>query len=347
MTTHFSCPIPVTTHTQILLGHGSGGTLMNQLLEKHIFSRFRNSMIQERHDGAMLPVQTGTLAFSTDSYVVHPLIFPGGTIGDLAVNGTVNDLAMCGAIPRYLSLAFIIEEGLPLSTFEVILESIATSAAAAGVEIVTGDTKVVERGKGDGLFINTSGIGTIPTGISIRPANIRPGDQILVNGPVAAHGMAIMAVRDGLEFDAPILSDSRPLNGLVQAMLAADPTIRVMRDATRGGLSSALNELATACSHTIRIRETDIPIDEPVAAACELLGFDPLYVANEGVFVSFVAAETAQKVLQVMRNHPAGERAAIIGEVTSEATPRVIMKTRIGSNRVVDMLAGDQLPRIC
>jgi hydrogenase expression/formation protein HypE len=287
------------------------------------------------------------LAFSTDGYVVSPRFFPGGDIGRLAVHGTVNDLAMCGARPRYLSVAFILEEGLPMDEFRRIVQSMGEAAAAAGVTLVTGDTKVVDRGKADGIFINTSGVGVIPEGVDIRPNRAHPGDKIIVSGSIAVHGIAIMSVREGLEFETEIASDTAALNGLVATMLAACPDIHVLRDPTRGGVTSALTEIAQAAGVGMHLEEASLPLDEDVKGACELLGLDPLYVANEGKLLAIVGETEAPVVLAAMRAHPLGADAAIIGEVTADQPGIVLMKTRVGGTRVVDMLTGEQLPRIC
>ena len=343
----FSCPLPIAHYKQVLLAHGGGGRLTHELIEKLIMPEFRNPGLEQRHDGAMLAVGAERLAFSTDGYVVKPLFFPGGDIGDLAVNGTVNDLAMCGARPIYLSSALIIEEGLAMDDLCRIVHSMQRAARAAGVTIVTGDTKVVDRGKGDGIFVTTSGIGIIPAGIDIHPRHARPGDLILLNGPIAQHGIAIMSVREGLEFGTAIKSDTAALNGLVDTMLAAAPGIHVLRDPTRGGVASTLNEIAGQAGVGMSINENDIPVDEQVRGACELLGFDPLYVANEGKLLAILSPEDAEPVMAAMRDHPLGARAAVIGEVTSEHPGVVVLKSSIGSSRVVDMLSGEQLPRIC
>jgi hydrogenase expression/formation protein HypE len=287
------------------------------------------------------------VAFSADSYVVNPIFFPGGNIGDLAVNGTVNDLAMCGARPQYLSASFIIEEGLPMDDFWRILCSMKDAAEAAGVALVTGDTKVIDRGKGDKIFVNTSGLGIIPEGVTIDPSLARPGDVIIVNGPIACHGMAIMSVREGLEFESPIESDTAALNSLVETILGAGDAVHVLRDPTRGGIASALNEIAEKCGYGIAIAESSVPVRSEVHGACEILGLDPLYVANEGRLLAFVDPRYADKTLAAMRAHPFGRESAIIGEVVGEHAGLVVMKTRIGGSRIVDMLSGEQLPRIC
>jgi hydrogenase expression/formation protein HypE len=342
-----ACPAPILDHKTIVLGHGSGGKLTHQLVQKMILPLFSNPILEAQHDGAVLSLGGARVAFSTDSYVVHPVFFPGGNIGDLAVNGTVNDLAMCGARPQYLSASFIIEEGLPMDDLWRILCSMKNAADTAGVALVTGDTKVTDRGKGDKIFINTSGLGVIPEGVNIDPALAKPGDVIIVSGPIASHGMAIMSVREGLEFETPIQSDTAALNGLVQTILGASNSIHVLRDPTRGGVASALNEIAAKSGVGILIRESSIPVRSDVQGACEILGLDPLYVANEGRLLLFVSHDDADKVLFAMRANPLGTESAVIGEVTPDPSGIVVMTTRIGGNRVVDMLSGEQLPRIC
>jgi len=342
-----TCPAPILDHKEIVLGHGSGGRLSQQLVETIVLPAFRNACLDTQHDGAIFSAGGARLAFSTDSYVVHPIFFPGGNIGDLAVNGTVNDLAMCGAKPEYLSASFIIEEGLPIDDFWRIVCSMRDAADRAGVSMVTGDTKVVDRGKCDRIFVNTSGIGTVRDDVNIDPSSACPGDAIILSGPIASHGMAIMSVREGLEFDTPIESDTAPLNGLVESMLRTSPNIHVLRDPTRGGVASALNEIAQKSKTGMIINEAAIPIPGDVHGACEILGLDPLYVANEGKLIAFVSATDAQAVLAAMRNHPLGKEAVVIGEVSGDHSGIVVMKTRVGGSRVVDMLSGEQLPRIC
>ena len=343
----FSCPLPFSDYPNVLLAHGGGGRLSHQLIQKMFAVQFKNEFLDPLHDGAVLAVDAGRLAYSTDSYVVNPIFFPGGNIGTLAVNGTVNDLSMCGACPRYLSAGFIIEEGLPMDELWRIVVAMRTAAEAAGVQIVTGDTKVVDRGKGDKIFINTSGIGVIPEGRGIAPSKAATGDVVLINGTIADHGIAIMSVRQGLEFETQMKSDCAPLNGLVEAMFAASADIHVLRDPTRGGVASALNELAESAQVGIELAEEAIPVSEEVGGACEILGFDPLYVANEGKLLAFVAPESAEKVLEAMRKHPLGKKSAAIGRVVAGHEGSVLMKTRIGGSRIVDMLSGEQLPRIC
>jgi len=295
----------------------------------------------------VLTLEGGRLAYSTDSFVVRPLFFPGGNIGKLAVNGTVNDLAMMGAKPRYLTAGFILEEGLLVSQLGIIVEEMAAAARTAGVQIVAGDTKVVDRGHGDGVYINTSGIGIIPDGIDIRPQRAQPGDVVIVSGEIGLHGVAILSVREGLEFGAPVESDCAPLNGLVEAMLAASHAIHVLRDPTRGGLAATLNEIARAARVGVVYEERKLPVPPAVAAACEMLGMDPVYIANEGKLVAVVAPEAADVVLEAMQRHPLGAKAAIIGRITAEHPGVVVARTGIGGSRVVDMQVGEQLPRIC
>lgn len=342
-----ACPLPITDHKEVVLAHGSGGKLTHRLIEKMVLPQFKNDLLEPLHDGAIFSLNGGRIAFSTDSFVVNPIFFPGGDIGELAVNGTVNDLAMCGARPLYLSAAFIIEEGLPMQDLWRIIQSMRRAADAAGVTLVTGDTKVVDRGKGDGIFINTSGIGVVPDGVNIHPGRAQVGDKVIVSGPIAVHGIAIMSVREGLEFETEIASDTAPLNGLVEAILAASKDIHVLRDPTRGGVTSALTEIAESAKVGIRLDEAAIPISEAVKGACEILGLDPLYVANEGKLLAIVPASAADRVLTTMRTHSLGQQAAIIGEVVADHPRFVTMKTRIGGTRVVDMLSGEQLPRIC
>ena len=342
-----SCPVPATTQDTVLLGHGSGGRLSAELLRKVFLPAFENPALRSLNDQALVTVDGVRLAFTTDSFVVKPLFFPGGDIGSLAVHGTINDLAVGGAEPLYLSAAFILEEGLPLETLQQVVASFSQAAQEAGVEVITGDTKVVERGKGDGLFINTSGIGRVPPGIDLSADQARPGDRIILSGSIGEHGIAILSQREGLEFESPIVSDCAPLHTLVAAMLAASPAIRCMRDPTRGGVSSALNEIAVQSRVGMELEESAIPVQEPVKGACELLGLDPLYVANEGKLVAIVDAGQAERILAAMRAHPLGKRAQIIGRVTEGHAGLVTMRTSLGTSRIVDMLSGDQLPRIC
>ena len=342
------CPAPIQRYPNVMLAHGGGGRMTQQLIESVFLPAFGSPVQGERHDGALLDLTSGNFAFTTDSYVVHPLFFPGGNIGDLAVNGTVNDLAMCGAKPLCLSAGFIIEEGLPMETLQRVVQSMKNAADTAGVRIVTGDTKVVNRGKGDGVFINTSGIGRIMARQTIAPATAQAGDAIILSGDVGRHGIAIMAVREGLEFESVIESDCAPLNGIVLSLIEAGIEIHCLRDLTRGGLGGALVEIAEAAGLEFEIRESDIPVREDVSGACEILGFDPLYVANEGRFIAFVPGCEAEKALEIMRSHPSGESAQIIGIVNKVTSSGLVtMRSRIGASRVVDMISGEQLPRIC
>lgn len=341
------CPLPLRDYPHIVMGHGGGGKLSNDLVEHLFVPAFHNPMLSSLADGAALSVGGQRLAFSTDSYVVRPLFFPGGSIADLAINGTVNDLAMLGATPLFLSVGMILEEGLPMNTLGSLVDLLAAAARTANVQVVTGDTKVVDRGHGDQIYINTSGVGLIPAGIDIAPQNARPGDKILVSGTIGDHGMAIMSVREGLEFESPIRSDSAPLNGLVADMLQCSTAIHVLRDPTRGGVASSLNEIATSAGVGITLDERQFPVRPEVAAACELLGMDPLYVANEGKLLAIVAPEDAEAILEVMHQHSLGQDAAIIGEVVSEHRGKVTARTGIGGTRIVAMQIGEQLPRIC
>ncbi len=343
----FSCPAGVLDHSHILLAHGGGGTLMHQLIEKVFLPAFSHPGENDQHDAAVVNLSAGRLAFTTDSYVVQPIFFPGGDIGKLAVHGTVNDLAMAGARPKYLSAGFILEEGLPMETLQRVVESMRQAAQECGVRIITGDTKVVDRGKADGIFINTAGIGVIEHDQKIAPAMVREGDVILLNGDIGRHGMAIMAVREGLEFESSIESDTAPLADLVMTLLSEGIEIHCMRDLTRGGLASALNEIAVSSGKGMQIEETAIPVRQDVSSACEILGLDPLYVANEGRFIAFVAPKDGQRALDIMKTHCYGKDARVIGKVTDEASAIVRMKNRIGTTRIVDTLSGEQLPRIC
>jgi hydrogenase expression/formation protein HypE len=342
-----SCPIPITNYSEIVLAHGSGGKLSHQLIDKILLPQFRNELLEPLHDGAIFSIGGERVAFSTDSYVVNPIFFPGGDIGKLAVHGTVNDLSMCGARPLYLSVGFILEEGTPMDDFWRIVQSMREAAEVSGVSLVTGDTKVVDRGKADKIFINTSGIGIVPEGVNIHPARAQAGDRIIVSGPIAVHGIAIMSVRENLEFETQVASDTAPLNGLVDVILKASKDIHVLRDPTRGGITSALTEMTQVAKVGMLLNEAHIPISEEVKGACEILGLDPLYVANEGKLLAVVASADADRVLSAMHSHPLGKEAAIIGEVTSDHPGFVMMKTRVGGTRVVDMLSGEQLPRIC
>ena len=343
-----ACPIPLEDHPTVTVAHGGGGKLSQALIERMFLPAFDNPALGALHDGAVLPLVGSRVAMTTDSFVVSPIVFPGGDIGSLAVHGTVNDLAMCGARPLGLSAAFILEEGLPMETLWRVVSSMRDAARAAGVSVVTGDTKVVDRGKGDGIFITTTGIGLVPEGIDIAPRRARPGDRVLVNGPIADHGIAIMSVREGLEFGTQVRSDSAALNGLVDRMLAAGGDgVHVLRDPTRGGVASALNEIATSAGVGIRLDDARIPVREEVRGACEILGLDPLYVANEGKCLAIVSPDVADAVLAAMRAHPLGADAAVIGEVVPDHPRKLVLRSRIGGLRVVDRLTGEQLPRIC
>ncbi|HXX58631.1 MAG TPA: hydrogenase expression/formation protein HypE [Thermodesulfovibrionales bacterium] len=329
---------------KIRLGHGSGGKMMHELIAEHFAPAFSMSGFG---DSAVVSVETGRLAFTTDSYVVSPLFFPGGNIGELAVFGTVNDLAMAGAMPLYLSSGFIIEEGFPFSDLKRIVSAMSEAAEGAGVRIVAGDTKVVNRGKGDGIFINTAGIGIIADDIDISPSRIRSGDKVIVSGGLGNHGIAIIAERNGITFNPPVRSDTRPLNGIVGSMLGITHEIRFMRDPTRGGLATTLKEAAKESGKCIRIREDALPIPPQVRGACELLGYDPLYVANEGILVAIADPRDAEPLVSKMREHPYGSDTRIIGEVEDSPEGMVLLQTVIGGNRILEMLQGEQLPRIC
>ncbi len=342
-----SCPTPLAAKNTILLGHGSGGKLSAELVRDIFLPAFQNPALARLDDQAIVNVNGQCLAITTDSFVVKPLFFPGGDIGSLAVHGTVNDLAMGGATPLFLSAAFIIEEGFSMEELRRIVDSLRRAAADADVQIVTGDTKVVEKGHGDGLFINTTGIGVVPEGIELSADRARPGDKIILSGSIGDHGIAILAQREGLEFETQIRSDSAALHKLVKTILDTTGDLRCMRDPTRGGVSSTLNEIAQQSRVGIELEESTLPIHEEVRGACELLGLDPLYVANEGKMIAVVAPEASQAVLQAMRNHALGSEAQIIGTVRGDHPGLVTMRTPLGTSRVVDMLAGDQLPRIC
>lgn len=333
--------------SKILLDHGGGGRLSHDLISAMMLPAFDNPILARMDDGAQLEIDGRRMAFSTDGYVVDPIFFPGGDIGSLAVHGTVNDISMCGAVPLYLSAGLIIEEGFPAADLEKIIKSMGLAAQTAGVRVVTGDTKVVPRGAADKLFIHTSGIGMIPEGVHVGAHLARPGDRIILSGAIADHGMTILAQRQSLGFDGPLASDSAPLNHMVQAMLAASRKIHVLRDPTRGGIGTALNEIALSSNVGIRFSERLIPMGKSVKALCEILGFDPLYVANEGKLLAFVPPQHADAVLEAVRADPAGRNAMIIGEVTPEHPGVVVMETDIGGERIVGMLTGEQLPRIC
>ncbi len=373
---NLSCPVPRVADDRIVLAHGGGGRLTHQLIEKVFIPAFANDALEQRHDGAVVAVNGARLAFTTDSFVVRPLIFPGGNIGDLAVNGTVNDLAMCGARPLYLSAGFILEEGLEMETLRAVVNSMRDAAAKANVKLVTGDTKVVDKGKGDGIFINTSGIGVIesrtdlangferarlqprrqeptetrtlaPEVPTIGPASVQPGDAVIVSGDLGRHGIAILSVREGLEFESPILSDCASVWPAVEALLNAGIEIHCLRDLTRGGLATTLNEIAADRNVCIQLEEALIPVDEVVQGACEILGLDPLYVANEGRFAVFVPATQADAALSVLKKVEVSQASVRVGTVEESPGRTVVLQSRIGGNRVVDMLSGEQLPRIC
>jgi len=379
-TFNLNCPVPRVADDRIVLAHGGGGRLTHQLIEKIFMPAFSNDMLEQRHDGAVLPLDQVTpgsrLAFTTDSFVVRPLIFPGGNIGDLAINGTVNDLAMCGARPLYFSAGFILEEGLEMETLRTVVKSMQQAAAKANVKLVTGDTKVVDKGKGDGIFINTSGIGLIEipgaptvTGdgaknngmphvspilrdvgagqLQIGPASVQPGDAVIVSGDLGRHGIAILSVREGLEFESPILSDTASVWPAVEALLNAGIEIHCLRDLTRGGLATTLNEIAADRNLCIKLEEALIPVQETVQSACEILGLDPLYVANEGRFAVFVPESQTERALEVLKKVEVSQASVRIGRVEESPGRTVVLQSRIGGNRVVDMLSGEQLPRIC
>jgi hydrogenase expression/formation protein HypE len=348
---NLSCPLPLSHHSTVQLAHGGGGRLMRALIEGLFLPAFQAgadpAKIGPPHDSAVFDVGGSRLAFTTDTFVVSPLFFPGGDIGELAVYGTVNDLAMAGAKPICLSAGFILEEGFALDTLRRVVASMSAAAREVGVPIVTGDTKVVDRGKGDGVFINTAGIGLVPAGVDVSPRRVVPGDAVLVSGDLGRHGMAIMSVREGLSFEGALQSDCASLVGLVEAMLVAGRDIHCLRDLTRGGLAAAVNEIAVDARVGIELDEAAIPVAEPVASACEMLGLDPLYVANEGRLVAFVPAPAAESVLRIMQQHPAAERPAIVGRVTERHPGTVDLRGPLGGGRILDLLSGEQMPRIC
>jgi len=341
------CPIPKSEYECILLAHGGGGKLTRQLIERMFYPLFENDILLHGHDGAFLPPIPGELAMTTDSFVVDPIFFPGGNIGELAVNGTVNDLICCGAEPLYISLAFILEEGFLLDDLWTIVKSIARSARHAGVKIVTGDTKVVEKGKGDKIFINTTGIGRVLPGLSISPEKCAAGDVVIINGSIGDHGVAILTEREGLAFESDIKSDTRALNAMMLDVFRKCPEIHVLRDPTRGGVATALNEICLSSRSGIRLRENDLPVNDAVRGACEVMGLDPLYLANEGKILLILPEADAMEVLTIMQRHKEGAQSRIIGTVSSDHPGLLRMETSIGSTRIVDMVSGEQLPRIC
>ncbi len=342
-----SCPLPIMDHDTIQLAHGAGGKLSNDLIEKIFIPRFGNATLNKLEDQAIINVKDGRLAFTTDSFVVDPIFFPGGDIGDLAINGTVNDIAMSGATPEYISVAFIIEEGLPMETLHRIVLSMEAAAKNAGVLIITGDTKVVNRGSCDKIFINTSGLGSIPPDVNISASNIKPGDQLILSGTIADHGMAVMTCREGLSFQTKVTSDTMALNSLVKSMLTVTNDIHAMRDPTRGGVATTLNEFAKQSNVGIQLFSAAISVNPETAGACEVLGIDPLYVANEGKLIAAVPKKDAHAVLAKMQASPAGEKAALIGEAVKEHAGLVTMQTGLGGTRIIDMPVAEQLPRIC
>jgi hydrogenase expression/formation protein HypE len=341
-----NCPVPMR-HDTIQLAHGGGGRIMRELLEKVMLPAFSNEALDARHDSALLEMGGSRVAFTTDTYVVNPRFFPGGNIGKLAVYGTVNDLAMGGAKPKFLSVGLILEEGYAIEELRRVVEAMRTAAAECGVQIVTGDTKVVDKGKGDGVFINTAGIGLVPEGVNIGPHRVQPGDAVLVSGDVGRHGIAVMSVREGLAFETPIESDCAPVHRLASALLEGGVDVHCMRDPTRGGLASVLNEIATDAQVGVEAVESAIPVEEGVAGACEMLGLDPLYVACEGRMVVFVPGEQAVKAVGLLRSVTGGEGAVRIGTVTAEDKGTVFLRTSLGTKRILDLLSGEQLPRIC
>jgi hydrogenase expression/formation protein HypE len=344
---HLACPVPISSHAEITIGHGGGGRLTEDLIERVFRRAFAHPALDARHDGAVLAAGGARLAFTTDAHVVSPLFFPGGNIGSVAVYGTVNDLAMCGARPLWLSAAFILEEGFPIATLEKVAAAMGAAATEAGVGIVTGDTKVVERGKGDGLYVTTAGVGLIEHGLSISPASIRPGDAVLLSGDIARHGMAILATREGLAFESPIESDCAPLTAAVQALIQEGLEIHCLRDLTRGGLATALIELAETSRLAIGVDERTIPVTDVVRGACEILGLDPCYVANEGRFVCILPEGQADAALEILAANAKGSPPARIGRVRQSPAGTALLRSVIGAERILDRLSGEQLPRIC
>lgn len=342
-----SCPVISSDYDRIVLAHGGGGKLTHQLISQIFYPAFRNPLLEQDHDGSVFVTEAGKIAYSTDSFVVDPIFFPGGNIGDLAVNGTVNDLACCGAVPRYLSASFILEEGLLLSDLKKIVQSMQQAASKAEVQIITGDTKVVERGKCDKLFINTSGIGFVPQNIDIAPRYASDGDVVICSGPIGVHGVTILSARKSLGFETSLSSDTASLNKMISTVLDKVKDVHVLRDPTRGGVSGTLNEIASAANVEIELLESNLPIPEAVFSACEILGLDPLYVANEGIVLIIAPEKSAQTILSIMQTYPEGKDATVIGHVKKTNAAIVKMKTVLGSSRIVDMLSGEQLPRIC
>jgi hydrogenase expression/formation protein HypE len=344
---NITCPIPFGESSIITMAHGGVGKLTRQLIDQIFVPAFGNSQLETSHDSSVLKIDSGKIAYTTDSYVVNPLIFPGGDIGSLAINGTVNDLAMSGAKPLYLTVGFILEEGLPIETLFKIVQSMKQAANETGVKIVTGDTKVVDKGKGDGIYINTSGVGIIDHNLVIHPKSVRPGDEILVSGDLGRHGIAIMAKRENLGFESPITSDCAALSGMVEELLQSNIQVHCLRDLTRGGLATALVEIAEVANLSLTIEDSKIPIREEVKGACEILGLDPLYVANGGRMVAFVSNDDTDQALKIMRNHTHGKNVSAIGRVETALVKRVVLKNMLGSSRILDLLSGEQLPRIC
>ena len=347
MNLHLQCPIPISEYPVVTLAHGSGGVLSHQLIDRMFVPLFGYARLSDLHDGAVVDFPSGKLAFTTDSFVIDPIFFPGGNIGELAVNGTVNDIACCGAKPLYLSAGLILEEGLPMDDLWKLALSMKEAAERAGVRIITGDTKVVDKGKGDKIFINTTGIGRIYDQVNISPANCQPGDVVIINGTIGDHGVAVMSARSGLEFETQITSDTAPLNGLVEKIIESSMKVHVLRDPTRGGVATTLNEIAASSKTGIVLDEDKLPVASEVRGACEILGLDPLYIANEGKLLVIVPGTEAEKVMGAMQSHPEGKNAAVIGRVTEDHPGIVRMTTTIGSSRIIDMLTGEQLPRIC
>lgn len=347
MNFELNCPIPISEYPVITMAHGSGGRLSRQLIDRMFVPTFSSEQLDAGHDGAVIPSAEGNLAITTDSFVVKPVFFPGGNIGDLAINGTVNDIACCGASPEYLSVGMILEEGLPMEELWQIVLTMKEAADRAGVRIVTGDTKVVDHGSGDKIFINTTGVGRVREGVRIDPSGCKPGDVVIISGHIGDHGVAIMSAREGLRFSTTIESDSAPLNGLVDAILDESLNISVLRDPTRGGVATTLNEISRSSGVGMVLDEHSMPVRDEVRGACEVLGLDPLYIANEGKLLVIVPGQESEKILQAMKGHPMGTHSAIIGKLTEDHPSVVRMTTSIGSSRIIDMLTGEQLPRIC